>query len=124
MLLFMNMTKTCIVCKKEKSVESFHKSKAFTDGRNSKCAICVNNYNKVRNKEKKKETDPSLRGLIIVHPKKDDFHKMYLFLQSIGYDPSGNIHQQFCDKYNLTYKERDDFSKNKFSYDDCIRNDE
>ena len=120
----MNMTKTCIVCKKVKSVESFHKSKAFTDGRNSKCAICVNNYNKVRNKEKKKETDPSLRGLIIVHPKKDDFHKMYLFLQSIGYDPSGNIHQQFCDKYNLTYKERDDFSKNKFSYDDCIRNDE
>lgn len=118
------MTKTCITCKKEKSVESFHKSKAYTDGRNSKCAICVNNYNKIKNKEHKKETDPSLRGMVILLPKKDDFHKMYLFLQSIGYDPSKDIHQQFCDKYNLTYKKRDVSQKNKFSYDDCIRTDE
>ncbi len=116
------MNKTCIVCKKVKSAESFHKSKAYSDGRNSKCAICVNHYNKGRTKVNKKETDPALRGLIIVHPKKDDFHQMFLFLQSIGYDPSKDIHQQFCEKYNLTYKKRDDHSKNKFSYDDCFRN--
>jgi hypothetical protein len=120
----MSMTKICIGCGKEKSVESFHRSKSFTDGRNSRCAICVNNYNKARNKVKKNETDTSLRGLIIVHPSKDDFHKMYLFLNSIGYDPSKDIHKQFCEKYNLPYKKRDIKGKNKFSWNDCIKTDE
>ena len=114
----------CIACGIEKSVESFHKSKAFTSGRNSKCAICVNNYNKVRNKKQNKETDTSLRGLIIVHPSKEDYHKMYLFLKSVGYDPSGDIHKQFCEKYNLPYKTRDDKGKNKYSWNDCIKTDE
>lgn len=121
----MNMDKVvCVGCNIEKSVESFHKSKAFSTGRNSKCRICVNNYNKIRNKTLKKETDPSLRGLIIVHPSKDDYHKMYLFLNSVGYDPSKDIHRQFCEKYNLPYKKRDIKGKNKYSWDDCIRIDE
>jgi hypothetical protein len=119
------MNKVCVACKKEKSLESFHKSKVHSDGRNIKCAICVNNYNKVQNQKKEKQkADPSLRGMIIVHPTKDDYLKMYLFLESLGYDPTKDIHKQFSQKYNLPYKKRDAKGKNKYSWEDCIRIDE
>jgi hypothetical protein len=123
-VVFINMTKVCAACKIKKPLDSFHKCLSAIDGRNNKCRICVNNYNKIRNEQKEKKRDTSLRKLAIISPTKDDFLNMYLFLKSSGYDPTKDIHKQFCEKYKLPYKVRDDKSKNIFSWKDCIKTDE
>lgn len=48
------MSKICSVCKIEKKIEEFHKSKNNKDGYRYDCKICRNNYNKL-NKDNKKE---------------------------------------------------------------------
>ena len=36
-----------------------------------------------------------------------DYVNTYRFLKDIGYDITGDIHLQFCQKYDLEYKERE-----------------
>lgn len=120
----MVMKRICRTCGLEKNIEEFHKSKSFSDGRNNKCAKCVNDYNSLYGKKKRQEQkkDTSLRGMILVHPTKEDYKKMYLFLKTIGYDPTKDIHKQFCEKYNVPYKERADKNHNFYTWEDCIKN--
>lgn len=43
---------------------------------------------------------------MVFHPTPEDYRKMYLILQTIGYDLNEDISKQFCDKYNLKYKDK------------------
>ena len=38
--------------------------------------------------------------------KKEDWIETFEFLKQIGYDLSKDIHEQFCDKHNLTPRKR------------------
>lgn len=43
----------------------------------------------------------------------EEYKLTYELLTDIGYDVKGDIHRQFCDKYNLEYSERQpDFYEN------------
>lgn len=58
--------------------------------------------------------------LKISNPTFKDYCKMYNAMLKLGYDPSKDIHSQFCEKYNLPYKNRTLKQKNHYSYQDCL----
>ena len=119
------MSKVCKGCGIEKPISEYHKSKAFTDGINSKCRDCVNLYNSIRNKEKRllqKDSTPVFFRLS--NTPKRDYCSMFEFMTAIGYDINKDTHKQFCDKYNLPYKKRESKSKNLYTHTDCIKIDE
>lgn len=118
------MTKVCGSCKKEKSIESFHRHSKSSDGRNPRCSICINNQQKILRKKNKEKADTSVKWFSNIRPTKNDYYEMYLFLQSIGYDPSKDIHKQFCDKYDLPYKAKVVKGTNHYTWNDFIKTDE
>jgi hypothetical protein len=125
-VLFIVMTKICKKCGVDKPLNEYHKSKAFTDGLNSSCGICVNEYNSNRNKEKRRTTirDKSNVFFRLSNTPQKDYCSMFEFISVIGYDLNKDIHKQFCIKYNLPYKKREAKSKNKYTHTDCIKTDE
>ena len=42
----------------------------------------------------------------IVCPTRKDYYLMYKLMEKIGFDPTRDIHLQFCEKYNLKPKRR------------------
>jgi hypothetical protein len=115
------MEKKCISCEEIKLLKDFHIQQKSKDGRNNKCASCVNSYNSIRNKVKgRKISDKSLRTLVIVHPSKNDYKMMYTAMEKMGYNLKEDIHLQFCKKYNLPYKLRQTKNKNKWTYKEVI----
>lgn len=119
-------TKVCRLCGKEKSIDSFYRRRAYTDGYAKECKICINIYNReYRNKRreeqkpvKKKERPPSIR-LNATRP--EDYCEMWDFLASCGYDVQGNVHLQFCLKYGLTPDTKLLSIKKRLSYTDCLK---
>lgn len=104
-----------------KPLKDYHKQKVSKDGHNNKCAMCVNDYNKVKNRIKEKpRPDGSLRSMVIVHPSRYDYLMMYKAMEQMGYDLEKDIHLQFCEKYNLPPKQRQIKNKNKWSYKELI----
>ena len=114
------MTKVCIKCGIDKPISEYHKSKAFTDGINSKCGLCVNTYNSIRNKKKTKEKKGDTnRHLSLFNPTQKDYCMMYKMLTNLGYDIKKNIHKQFVDRHSLEYQKKIDSWKNKYNLEDC-----
>ena len=125
-VLFIGMTKICKKCGIDKPLNEYHRGKAFTDGLNSKCSVCVNEYNSIRNKEKRKLTKKDFTNAFfrLSNTPKKDYCSMFEFMSVIGYDLNKDIHKQFCIKYNLPYTKREVKSKNKYTHTDCIKIDE
>ena len=90
------LTKNCPCCGERRSKKKFtdygHLEK-YNDGC---CDVCL-----------RKTMPDQLRHLKLSHiiPLKH-YIDTYRFLKNIGYDITGDIHLQFCQKYNLEYKER------------------
>jgi hypothetical protein len=120
------MNKVCRKCGIDKPINEYHKSKAFTDGLNSSCSICVNEYNSIRNKEKRKLTKKDNLNVFfrLSNTPKRDYCSMFEFMTAIGYDINEDISKQFCIKYNLPYKKRESKSRNLYTHCDCIKTDE
>ena len=114
-------TKKCNTCGREKSLHSFHNCKSCKDGKQTKCKICVSNYER-RRKEQGKLERPRSYAARLTNPTIEDYRMMYQFFESIGYDPTKDIHEQFCLKHGLNPRQRPLRDKNKFSYDDCFNN--
>lgn len=119
------MNKVCKGCGIEKPISEYHKSRAFVDGINSKCKVCVNLYNSIRNKEKRLlERDSTPVFFRLSNTPKKDYCFMFEFMTAIGYNIYEDTHKQFCDKYNLPYKKRESKSKNLYTHCDCTKTDE
>ena len=116
-------TKVCRICNRTKSIDSFHKSKAYASGRKSECKICsqqyIKQYRVTHGKTEPKEQRNMNLRLTATRP--EDYCDMYKFLTGIGYDVHGDVHLQFCEKYGFTYTPRASLSKNKTSVEDCSK---
>lgn len=116
----MEETKLCKVCGKTKKLSQFYKDHKMSKGRMSRCKICFN-----AGKTIYKIVNPRTTGfsspldLYLRFPCESDYRKMYELLSNLGYNVCGDIHKQFCDKYNLetiersSEKEQNLFSKEK-----------
>jgi hypothetical protein len=97
-------TKLCIACDVKKPINQFYRNNALIDGYEKRCKSC-----KINNISSRVKAEPKSFGekynaevtMNLVGLREDDFRSTYLFLQSIGYDLSRNLHEQFCEKYNL-----------------------
>ena len=91
------LTQNCPCCKEKRSKMKFtdygHLEK-YNDGC---CSTCF------RKNMPEQVRHIKLSGKISL----TDYVNTYRFLKDIGYDITGDIHLQFCQKYNLEYKERE-----------------
>ena len=116
--------KVCVRCGKEKSISSFHNSKRFNDKKNSVCAICINNDNRERRvlqKEPERKIKVDYRS---PPPSMKDYCRAMEILSMMGYDLTKNIHEQFCEKFNLPQKEFPTQNFLKWKLEDCINNEQ
>lgn len=100
--------KTCCACKKEKEIKSFYRNMMMPSGWESRCKLCRQNKLKCRKgKSKRNAAKPALKNVPqLWNVRKRDWIETYEFLKSIGYDLSKNIHEQFCERYNLQPRKR------------------
>lgn len=112
----------CRICKLEKKESSFYKNKAYSDGLDTWCKICKSQYaKKYRENIPKKITDTkSGRSMLMTGIRKEDWCETYKLLLKIGYDPKGDIHKQFSEKYGLPYKKRPIRNKVLCEYSECL----
>jgi hypothetical protein len=120
------MKKVCKYCEKEKDIDSFYKKKASADGHQSVCKICTSivtrEYKEIRIRENPpvKKTKEDTKTLSLVGTCKKDYCAMYSAMDKLGYNPSGDIHIQFMEKWGLKVsKSPRKGPKNQFSYQDC-----
>lgn len=115
-------TKVCKRCGKVKKLESFYRNKNYPDGRTIYCKICQSEATK-KSYEKTKD-HLKVFPLRLTNTYLEDYCKMWDFLTQCGYDVQGDIHEQFCEKYNLTKrKKRKSKDENRFTIDQCIKKD-
>jgi len=118
-------TKICKACHIERTVKHFVKTKAFSDGYESRCNICKKNGIKIipKNSGKWSKKNKKIRSseyiLPFTNPQKEDFYLAYTFLRNIGYSLDQDIHIQFCKKYGLDPIVRNKKSISKYSPKDC-----
>jgi hypothetical protein len=104
--------KMCKACMNVKDMKSFHKNNLFKDGYDSRCKLCKQMGKTITVKGGKSEYKRRISGsdeeirLSSVHT--EDWLETYDLLKLMGYDLTKNIAEQFCSKYNLPYKEKND----------------
>ena len=105
----------CVKCGIEKEESEYGKSPLNKNGSKTSCKQCwsdyFRNYRKYKYASSKKLDYLNLNGAT-----KEDYEAMYEIMKKLGDDPTGNISQQFCDKYGLKYKERNKRHINAFPY--------
>lgn len=110
----MIMFKVCRTCGKEKNISQFHNLKISPDGKSYHCKICVNQKSRDRKKYNyKRTTHPRLTNVT-----KKDFYFMFRFLEQLGYDLTRPIHEQFCEKHNLTPKRPLKVKDKRYTWDE------
>jgi hypothetical protein len=124
--------KKCIICQQEKELEEFTYHNLSKDGRQSRCKACYKIYfkewydnSKIKKETKEKQTySQSILNtdhLSFFHISQDDYREMYRVMEILGYDPKGDIHQQFNERHGLTKpRKRYDVNKNRWNYDDLF----
>jgi len=112
--------KVCNKCGKEKTLNSFHNCQRCSDGKNPVCSICINTGNRVRRGCGEKDGMDFRAGILSIK----DYCRTLEILGQMGYDTTKNIHEQFCEKFNLPTKELPFSNKLNWSYQDCINNEQ
>lgn len=109
---------TCKICFNTKSITNFHKNKSMKSGYENVCKQCRKLGRVIVRKPPmlKVERDWVIEFKLNC-PTKKDYQLMYQFLTNIGYDISKDIHKQFCDKYDLSYKNRSQISQSHYLFD-------
>lgn len=87
-------THTCVMCGFEKKRIAFDKIKGLYLDISPICKHCENRVYGVKHIQFHYDVS------------QEDYRQTFELLESIGYDTKGDIHQQFCDKYGLEYRER------------------
>jgi hypothetical protein len=104
--------KMCKACKMVKSIKSFHRNNLFKDGYDSRCKLCkqkgITCTKKGNTKDFQRAIKDADNGLRLSSVRREDWLEAYQLLSQMGYDLNKNISEQFCEKYNLKYKEKRD----------------
>lgn len=111
--------RVCRKCGREKNMESFYRCASCPQGRQTHCKICQSAWNK-----QYRETHPVQpvgRELKMTNVGLKDYCQTYKFLIQMGYDPTGNVAEQFSNKYGTKYKDRKNKDLNTYSFDDCLK---
>lgn len=93
--------KLCKMCGNYKVIQYFYEKKGDSSKIEENCRKCVN----ASKRETKNRVVNERYSLGLVGLTDNDFIDAFKFLKSIGYDLTKDIHQQFCEKYNLPTKE-------------------
>jgi hypothetical protein len=110
------MERKCITCGKIKKLTSFNKNKKKgVDGYIPRCKICV--ANNIHSTIEKEDKSPGPR---LTKVSKNDYCNTYKLLRLMGYDITGDVHQQFAEKYDLSYKPKPDANIFKYAWWDCL----
>ena len=98
----MEENKICKVCKVDKPITDYQKSKNLKSGRLNVCKKCSSLKRRIRDvKEPELEDTYDKNWFRLYRVTEDDYRSMYEFLRGLGYDyKNGDIHQQFLDKWN------------------------
>jgi hypothetical protein len=110
-------TKLCGACNKVLKIKWFYTCKSCKDGYYARCKTCKKDGIKVYKGVKKPKPTGKYSNLSLFCTKEEDWVDTFIFLKSIGYDLSETktIHEQFCEKYNLTPKKRTQEKSIQFS---------
>jgi hypothetical protein len=119
-------TKICKACNIERHISFFWR--VVGEKRQSRCTVCFKNKVYIQPRlspedriEKKSEYQKSHDEILRLDaPSAKDYMLTYKFLENCGYDISKDIHKQFCEKYNLTYKKKTCFTEPHFLYDGSL----
>jgi len=99
-------TKTCVNCKKTYHLVDFWKIPHAEDGYDKHCKIC---RHRLRIKKRRDESIMDLSHIRFNKLMDDDHYQSYKLLERMGYDLESekSIHEQFCLKWGLEIKKRD-----------------
>lgn len=108
--------KVCRACNKTKSVDSFYKN--GRGGKVARCKQCISEgrFIALRAKEPPKFT----AHIRLSKTDKEDYVKTYELLEKMGYDLNGDIHLQFCERYDLEPRNPRQSFNFYFSAEDCL----
>ena len=106
----------CIKCQLELPESSFSNYRRSKTGKIKTCKKCMSEYHKKYFKKVRNEVK-EFDYLSMSGTKNEDYQKMYQFMIQLGYDPTGDVSKQFCEKYGLKYKSRKNRDRNSFPYD-------
>jgi hypothetical protein len=119
-------TKVCKCCNIERHITFFWR--IVGEKRQSRCKVCFKNKvfiqprllpeDKIEKKSKYNKSHDEIFRLEA--PNAEDYKFTYKFLESCGYDITGDIHKQFCEKYNLKYKKKNQFTEPHYLYDGSL----
>lgn len=103
-------TKICKICGVKKELSGFNKNKSFKDGYQSRCKVCIYQGRFIHgNYDIKSEYDIQ-DNFRLRNPTKEDYRKMWILLQNMGYDIHSPISSQFESRYGF---EKTNFNINK-----------
>lgn len=116
--------KVCKDCRIEKPREEFSRRVRNNDGLNGQCKSCERAYGKKYRKGYRRKQDDS-RNVDSSHIDMKGIRKLswcqtYEILSKIGYDVTKDIHEQFVNKYGLSYKQRPIRNIATFTPEDCL----
>ena len=121
--IFIDM-KYCGKCKKMKDLSEFHKNKNMKDGHAHTCKECIHNYTQIKKQKHREERGENfgkrgLDGPAMTFTTKKEWCSFYELMKLKGYDPTGDLHEQFAKKYGLPYKERPPKNRVNHTPQDC-----
>jgi len=111
------MEKVCRKCKETKPLSQFYRRSDLSGGHVNQCKSCDADYQRQYKKKLQEESGDEPR-MSPTH--KSDYCIAFGWLKLLGYDLSKDIHQQFCEKHNLKYKNRPYVNKRRYEPCDCI----
>jgi hypothetical protein len=96
----MENTKICAACLIEQPLKEYWTTRDNPDGLNRRCRTCVRNKNLIPMERRiKKHKEQTMKDIL-----KEQYNIVYQFLDTIGYDLTKDLHQQFLDRHNQKLK--------------------
>jgi len=119
-------TKVCKSCNIERPITFFWR--VVGDKRQNRCKVCFKNKMFIQPRcapedrpEKKSKYNKSHDEIFRLDaPTANDYKLTYKFIESCGYNIFEDIHKQFCEKYNLKYRKKNQFTEPHYLYDGSL----
>ena len=93
-------TRICAACEIEQPIYEFWGDNSIVGGKNRRCRTCVRNKILIPTERRlSKFSEQSRKDLL-----KEEYDIVYSFLETIGYDLTKDLHQQFLDRHNPNLK--------------------
>jgi hypothetical protein len=110
-------TKICRACGVEKTIKRF--PILLSGNRAGVCGICKATGKNIPKTSYRQKPHPKNKALTLGFLRKEDYKDTYKLLQSMGYNLSQDLHEQFCKKYGLIPNSPKQTFINHYSQEDC-----